>query len=205
MKPPAFVLNTYSAVRTDYSQRPVLVVRILSAAFIVITAFFILVWVYSHCADPLEVSVESITVSRLSAAGPECTVEWELKLVVTNPNSNFYLYFDDCLQATLFLDDRWLGSSFMVTTKSLPPPLLLTSETNQTATWSFKMQTDRAYLGEELIEEISRGIIQAHLNVMVRYQLIPTTSKPKEFHLLRFSCPGMGLCEFDSTRSREIV
>ncbi|KAB2636670.1 hypothetical protein D8674_027204 [Pyrus ussuriensis x Pyrus communis] len=208
MKPPAFVLNTYSTVRTDYSQRPVLVVSILSA-FIVSIVFFILVCyrAYSTFPEPLEVSVESITVSRLSTAGPECTVEWELKLVVTNPNSKhgFYLYFDDRLQATLFLYDRWLGGSFMVTTKSLPPPLLLTSETNQTATLSFKMQTDHAYLGEELIEEISRGIIQVHLNVMVWYQLIPTTSKPKEFHLLRLSCPGMGLCEFDSTRSREIV
>ncbi|XP_050146617.1 uncharacterized protein LOC126622011 [Malus sylvestris] len=208
MKPPVFILNFYSTMRRDYSQQPVLVVSNL-ATFIVSIVFFILVcyMAYSPFPEPLEVSVESITISRLSAAGPECTVEWKLKLVVTNPNSKhgFYLYFDDRLQATLFLHDRWLGGSFMVTTKSLPPPLLLTSETNQTDTLSFKMQTDRAYLGEKLIEEISRGIIQVHLNVMARYRLIPTTSKPEEFRLLRLSCPGMGLCEFDSTRSREIV
>ncbi|KAM1137405.1 hypothetical protein EV2_036407 [Malus domestica] len=95
--------------------------------------------------------------------------------------------------------------SFMVTTKSSPPLLLLTSKTNQTTTLSFQMQTDRAYLGEELIKEISRIIIQVHLNVMARYRLMPTTSKPEGFHVLWLSCPGMRLCEFDSTRSREIV
>ncbi|KAM1137407.1 hypothetical protein TB2_034844 [Malus domestica] len=102
------------------------------------------------------------------AAEPKCIVKWELKLVVTNRNSKhgFDLYIRDHLQATLFLYDHWLGSSFMVTTKSLHPPLLLTSKTNQTATLSFKMQTNRAYLGEELIEEISIRIIQVQLNVM---------------------------------------
>ncbi|KAM1791487.1 hypothetical protein ACFX12_035448 [Malus domestica] len=95
--------------------------------------------------------------------------------------------------------------SFMVTTKSSPPLLLLTSKTNQTTTLSFQMQTDRAYLGEELIKEISRIIIQVHLNVMARYRLMPTTSKPEGFHVLWLSCPGMRLCEFDSTRSREIT
>ncbi|KAM1346069.1 hypothetical protein FF1_035368 [Malus domestica] len=95
--------------------------------------------------------------------------------------------------------------NFMLTTKSSPPPLLLTSKTNQTATLSFQMQTDRAYLGEELIKEISRRIIQVHLNVMARYGPMPTTSKLEGFRVLWLSCPGMRLCEFDCTRSREIV
>ncbi|KAM1137401.1 hypothetical protein EV2_036403 [Malus domestica] len=207
MQPPVFVLNGYSTVRADYSKRPFLVVSSL-ALFTASIVLFILVCyrAYSPFPAPLEVSVELITISRLSAAGPECTVEWKLKLVVTNPNNKdgFYLYFDDRLQATLFLHDRWLGGSFMVTTKSLPPPLLLTSETNQTATLNFKMQTDRAYLGEELIEEISRGIIQVHLNVMTRYRLIPTTSKPEEFRLLRLYCPGMGLSDLKKSHHQRV-
>ncbi|KAM1458219.1 hypothetical protein ACFX13_036159 [Malus domestica] len=162
---------------------------------------------YSPFSKPLEVSVELVTVSLLSAAGPECTVKWELKLVVTNPNSKhgFNLYIGDRLQATLFLYDPWLGGSFIVTTKSLHPPMLLTNKTNQTATLSFKMQTDCAYLSEELIEEISRRIIQVYLNVMARFRLMPMTLKLEGFRVLRLSCPNMGLCEFDSTRSMEIV
>ncbi|KAM1137408.1 hypothetical protein FF1_035374 [Malus domestica] len=143
----------------------------------------------------------------LGEVGPECTVKWELKLVVTNTKSkhDFDIYIGDHLQATLFLNNRWLGGSFMVATKSLPPPLLLTNETNQTATLSFKMQTDHAYFGEELIEKISRGINQVHLNVMARFGLMPTTLKLEGFCVLRLSCPDMGLCEFDSTHSMEIV
>ncbi|KAB2636637.1 hypothetical protein D8674_027171 [Pyrus ussuriensis x Pyrus communis] len=146
-------------MRIDYSQQPVLVVSSV-ATFIVSIVVFIL----------------SVTVSRLRAVEPECTVKWELKLVVTNSNSKhgFDLYIGDHLQ-------------------SLPPPLLLTSETNQTCTLSFKMQIDNAYFGEELIEEIARGIIQVHLNVMARFQLMPTTSKLEGFHVLQHSCPNMGL------------
>ncbi|KAB2636668.1 hypothetical protein D8674_027202 [Pyrus ussuriensis x Pyrus communis] len=150
---------------------------------------------YSPFSEPLEVSVESVTVSRLRAVGPECTVKWELKLVVTNSNSKhiFTLYVGDHPQVTLFLYDCWLGGNFMVTTKSLPPHLLLNNETNQTSTLSFKMQIDHAYFGEELIEEIARGIIQVHLNVMARFQLMPTTWKLEGFHVLQHSYPNMGL------------
>ncbi|KAM1570253.1 hypothetical protein FF1_035377 [Malus domestica] len=83
--------------------------------------------------------------------------------------------------------------------------MLLTNKTNQTATLSFKMQTDCAYLSEELIEEISRRIIQVYLNVMARFRLMPMTLKLEGFRVLRLSSPNMGLCEFDSTRSMEIV
>ncbi|KAM1346070.1 hypothetical protein FF1_035369 [Malus domestica] len=69
----------------------------------------------------------------------------------------------------------------------------------------FQKQTDHAYFGEELIEEISKGIIQVNLNVMAQFRLMPTTSKLEGFHMLRLFCPDMGLCKFDSTRSREIV
>ncbi|CAN6545014.1 unnamed protein product [Malus baccata var. baccata] len=133
----------------------------------------------------------------LGEVGPECTVKWELKLVVTNTKSkhDFDIYIGDRLQAMLFLNNRWLGGSFMVATKSLPPPLLLTNETNQTATLSFKMQTDHAYF----------GINQVHLKVMARFGLMPTTLKLEGFCVLRLSCADMGLCEFDSTHSMEIV
>ncbi|KAM2398817.1 hypothetical protein ACFXTH_035455 [Malus domestica] len=67
------------------------------------------------------------------------------------------------------------------------------------------MQTDCAYLSEELIEEISRRIIQVYLNVMARFRLMPMTLKLEGFRVLRLSSPNMGLCEFDSTRSMEIV
>ncbi|RXH97967.1 hypothetical protein DVH24_010292 [Malus domestica] len=68
MKPSVFILNIYSTMRTDYNQQPVLVLLLWSSSL-------------------SDVGLTHLFRNHWNAVGPECTVKWELKLVVTNPNN----------------------------------------------------------------------------------------------------------------------
>ncbi|KAM1346071.1 hypothetical protein FF1_035370 [Malus domestica] len=60
----------------------------------------------------------SHTISQLKVTRLELTIEWELTLIVTNPNdkNDINVYFHDRLLATLLYYDN-----LMMVTKSLPP------------------------------------------------------------------------------------
>ena len=153
----------------------------VAAVFTLMALIAFIAWLILKPRSP-EIRVVSASVTSLNTTGYDLTAQWDITLVVTNPNHKLTLYYDDVSAGVFYGNYRVLASTRY-------PPLLQDTGTESTVRVRFAAVDE--FVGEGVAKGIAgdrvRGFVRfgVRLSAWVRFKSGIVKSR---YHLLEAVC-----------------